>query len=183
MLIFYLSLLETPDEKDKLRAIYESYHDLMMGVAFGFFRNEHDAQDAVQQAFMTLIENLKRISKVDCPETRRYCVIITRSRCLDMLRAGKKSFSAGDTDQVEADSTDFTDDSALFEAESDLQRALQKLSERYREALYMRLVDGYSTREIAKMSGINEAAAQKLIWRAKEALRKAYREIKDEQDV
>lgn len=86
MLTIYLSLLDTPEDKDKLRAIYEKYHDLMMGVAFKVLGNEHDAQDAVHQAFLTLIKNLEIISRVECPETRRFCVIITRSRCLDMLR-------------------------------------------------------------------------------------------------
>ena len=95
MLTIYLSLLDTPEDKDKLRAIYEKYHDLMMGVAFKVLGNEHDAQDAVHQAFLTLIKNLEKISRVDCLETRRFCVIITRSRCLDMLRLRKRAFSTG----------------------------------------------------------------------------------------
>ena len=83
MLSFYLSLADTPEDKDKIRGIYEKYHDLMMAVAVRFFDDRHDAEDAVHQAFLTIIKNLEKISRVDCPETRRFCVIITRSRCLD----------------------------------------------------------------------------------------------------
>ena len=61
MLSLYLSLVDSPEEKDKVRALYEKYHDLMMSVAFKIFRNEHDAQDAVHQAFITLINNLNKI--------------------------------------------------------------------------------------------------------------------------
>ena len=180
MLTIYLSLLDTPEDKDKLRAIYEKYHDLMMGVAFKVLGNEHDAQDAVHQAFLTLIKNLEKISRVDCLETRRFCVIITRSRCLDMLRLRKRAFSTEKLESVEDDSTGLIDDRSLFDAENDLQRALQKVSERYREVLYWRYVDGYKTKDIARMLGVKEKAAQKLIWRAKEAVKKAYEEGGDE---
>ena len=50
--------------------------------------------------------------------------------------------------------------------------ALAKLPARYREVLLLRFDNGFSTREIAKMMGTNEGNMQKLIWRAKEALRK-----------
>ena len=126
MLSFYLSLADTPEDKDKIRGIYEKYHDLMMAVAVRFFDDRHDAEDAVHQAFLTVIKNLEKISRVDCPETRRFCVIITRSRCLDMLRSRKRDFSVENTDSVELNSTAPVDDSLLFEAETPLQKALQK---------------------------------------------------------
>ena len=180
MLSFYLSLADTPEDKDKIRGIYEKYHDLMMAVAVRFFDDRHDAEDAVHQAFLTIIKNLERISRVDCPETRRFCVIITRSRCLDMLRSRKRDFSVENTDSVVLNSTDPVDDSLLFEAETPLQKALQRVNERYREVLYWRYVDGFKTKDIARMLGIKEDAAQKLIWRAKEAVKKAYEEDNDE---
>ena len=164
MLTLYLSLVDSPEEKDKVRALYEKYHDLMMSVAFKIFGNEHDAQDAVHQAFITLINNLNKISRVDCPETRRYCVVITRSRCLDMLRSDKRTILTEDPDMFDQDPSFLKDDEALFEGKGSLILALQKVSERYREVLYWRYVDGYKTKVIAKMLGIKEQAAQKLIY-------------------
>lgn len=50
--------------------------------------------------------------------------------------------------------------------------ALAKLPARYREVLLLRFDNGYSTKEIAKMMDMTEGSMQKLIWRAKDALRK-----------
>lgn len=42
----------------------------MFHVAMKILKNEFDAEDAVHQAFLSLIENLKKISDVKCPKTR-----------------------------------------------------------------------------------------------------------------
>ena len=54
--------------------------------------------------------------------------------------------------------------------------AMAKLPARYREVLLLRYDNGYSTREIAQMFQMKPDAAQKLLWRAKEALHKKLEE-------
>ena len=51
-----------------------------------------------------------------------------------------------------------------------LSDAMAQLPARYREMLLLRYDNGYSTREIAKLFGISPDAAQKLLWRSKQAL-------------
>jgi len=190
MLTLYLSLVDSPEEKDKVRALYEKYHNLMMYVAVQILKNQSDAEDAVHQAFLSLIKNCSKISKVECPETKHFCVIVTRNKCYDIQRKQKREVLTENEDAFER-TADFegelnqtsdlvSDDPSLFEGCSPAVRALQKLNERYRTVLYLRYVDGYKTKVIAKMLGINEAAAQKMIWRAKEALKNALEEVENE---
>ena len=111
-------------------------------------------------------------------------------KCFDILRKQKREVLTDDEEAFEQsacfeDALNQTaglamDDPSLFAGYSPVVQALQKLSERYRTVLYLRYVDGYKTKAIAKMLGINEAAAQKLIWRAKEALKNALEEVENE---
>ncbi len=149
----------------------------MLYLALKLLGNQSDAEDAVHRAFLALIKNVEKISDVDCPETRRYCVVIIRSKCFDILRHRQKVLLYDEFDDMPAL---VSDDSSLFEGCSPIVQAMSKINEKYRAVLYLKFVCGYESSEIAEMYDINTAAAQKLIWRAKEALRKVYENNGDE---
>lgn len=68
--MLYLQMLSSPSEKDKFEQIYTLYRGLMFYVARRILPGEADAEDAVHQAFVSIIENLKKISEIRCPKTR-----------------------------------------------------------------------------------------------------------------
>lgn len=78
-MIIYLQMIESDEDKSKFEQLYIMYKGLMFHVAMKILKNEFDAEDAVHQAFLSLIENLKKISDVKCPKTRAYIVIITEA--------------------------------------------------------------------------------------------------------
>ena len=55
MLLFYLSLLETEEERAKFTRIYESHLDWMLRIAFHYTRKETDAEDAVSDVLLNII--------------------------------------------------------------------------------------------------------------------------------
>ena len=71
-MIIYLQMIESDEDKSKFEQLYIMYKGLMFHVAMKILKNEFDAEDAVHQAFLSLIENLKKISDVKCPKTRAY---------------------------------------------------------------------------------------------------------------
>lgn len=79
-MIIYLQMIESDEDKSKFEQLYIMYKGLMFHVAMKILKNEFDAEDAVHQAFLSLIENLKKISDVKCPKTRAYIVIITERK-------------------------------------------------------------------------------------------------------
>ena len=172
MLALYLSLADSPNEKDKVKALYEQYHDLLMYVAAQILGQQEDAEDAVHQAFLSIIKNLHKISEVECPKTRAYCVIIVRNICFNILKRRKRVIP---TDSYEEWTSKLvSDDISLFVENSVLTQALSKLNERYRTVLYLKYVQGFSTSEIAKAMDIKPDTVLKLLSRARAALSKEY---------
>lgn len=164
-MLLYLQTLETSDDKAKFESLYRTYCGLMVAVAMKITGNRADAEDAVHQAFLSILKNMDKISDVDCLKTKSYVVIITENKAIDLLRARKKTLPR-----------DFEEEPPGVTipppGEDDLAAALARLPARYREILLLHYHHGYSRRELSQMLELSYAAVQQLLWRAKDALRK-----------
>lgn len=78
-MLVYLQMLETEADRTKFEEIYHLYRDLMYVTAFSILHNEHDAEDAVHQAFIKVADNIKKIDDPKCPKSRFYIVAITEN--------------------------------------------------------------------------------------------------------
>lgn len=166
-MLIYLQTLSTEQERRSFEALYLRYRGLMLSVALQFLPQRQDAEDAVHQAFLSILKNFHKISSVDCPETRAFVVIIVERKALDILRSRQKTVPLEETEPgVEIP----------LPGDSGLADALAKLPARYRQVLLLRFAYGYTTRELAKEFGMTQSAVQKLLWRAKESLEKQYAE-------
>ena len=54
-MIIYLQMIESDEDKSKFEQLYIMYKGLMFHVAMKILKNEFDAEDAVHQAFLSLI--------------------------------------------------------------------------------------------------------------------------------
>ena len=164
-MIIYLQMIESDEDKSKFEQLYIMYKGLMFHVAMKILKNEFDAEDAVHQAFLSLIENLKKISDVKCPKTRAYIVIITERKAIDIIRSRSKLVDM-----------EFWESTYGIEiplpGEHGLADAMARLPAAYRDILLLRYYNGYSVREISSMLHIKKDTAQKQLWRAKAALQK-----------
>ena len=86
MLIFYMSLIDSDESKDKFESLYLKYRKHMKHIAMKILDDEHLAEDAVHNAFVKIISNLEKFNKINCQETRNLIVIIIRSVSIDMYR-------------------------------------------------------------------------------------------------
>ena len=164
-MLIYLQMMESEEDKSKFEKLYNQYRHLMFSVANKILDNQFDAEDAVHQAFVSIIDNLDKIKEVDCPKTKAYVVIITENKAIDIIRSKKHI--------VEDELIDTLYGIEIpMPGEGGLEEALAKLPARYREVLLLRFDNGYKTKEIAKMMNMTEGSMQKLIWRAKDALHK-----------
>lgn len=149
----------------KFNELYRYYRNLMFHVAYGILNDVPDAEDAVQQAFLSIYKNLKKISEIQCPKTRSFVVIITERKAIDLLRSRKRH----STVELNEDIAGIT---IRMPGEYGLSGAMARLPARYREVLLLRFDNGFSTKEVASMLGMSLTATQKTITRAKEMLRK-----------
>jgi len=164
-MLVYLQMIETIEDKVKFEQIYTTYRGLMYYIATRFLSSEQDAEDAVHQAFVSIISNLNKISQVESPETRAYIVIIVERKALDIIRTNKMY-----TDEL----TEEQQGVAIpLPGDSKLANALSQLPAHYRELLLLKYDHGYTTKEVAKILDMSHAGAEKMLWRAKKALAEA----------
>lgn len=164
-MIIYLQMIESDEDKSKFEQLYIMYKGLMFHVAMKILKNEFDAEDAVHQAFLSLIENLKKISDVKCPKTRAYIVIITERKAIDIIRSRSKLVDMEFWESTYGIEIPLPGDHGLADA-------MARLPAAYRDILLLRYYNGYSVREISSMLHIKKDTAQKQLWRAKAALQK-----------
>ena len=164
-MLIYLQMIETVEDRQKFTDLYETYRGLMFYVANQILHNAEDAEDAVHQAFLSIMENLDKISEVHSPKSRAYVIVIAENKAIDMIRARKHFADAGFDESVYGIEIPVPGDGGLADA-------MAKLPARYRGILLLRYDMGYSTKEIGKMLGMTEDTTRKVIWRAKEALRR-----------
>ncbi len=163
-MLIYLQMIDAPDERSKFEKLYELYKGLMFYVANGVLHNEADAEDAVHQAFLSILKIIKKISDIECPKTRSLIVIIVERKAIDILRVRNRTSGVEYDDAAAGIEFPMPGDGALADA-------ISQLSARYREALFLYYVHGYNVKEIAEMFDMKPGAVRKLIWRAKESLK------------
>lgn len=168
-MIVYLQMLDSPDERAKFEQLYHRYDGLMHYVAKKILQNEQDAEDAVHQAFLAIIKNASKIFHknfdVMCPETRALVVIIVERKSIDILRQRSRRPEAELDEEIAGWEFPLPGDGPLADA-------MAKLPARYREVLMLRFDNGYTTKEIARLFDMKQESVQRLIGRAREALRK-----------
>jgi len=167
-MIMYLQMLETSEEKVRFEELVHTYKNLMFYVANQILNNEHDAEDAVQQAFFAILTNFEKISEVKCPQTRSFVVTVVERKAIDLYRA--KNRSAVISFDEEYINTPASAEADAVADRTDLARALAMLPTRYRELLLLKYDSGYSEREITVMCSMTPANVKKTIHRAKKKL-------------
>lgn len=69
-MIVYMQLIDIAEDRSKFERLYEQYKQLMFYTAFQILKRPQDAEDAVHLAFLSIAENISRISDLDCPKKR-----------------------------------------------------------------------------------------------------------------
>ena len=162
MLSFYLSLIETDEEKSKFEIVYIKHRKVMMLEALKYLDEKH-AEDAVHTAFVKIADNIKKIDDPADVKTRNFVVIITRNTALDMLKKLGRETELSEK-LAKTEQTTFTDS------------PLEKLPKTYRDVLVLHYSYGYSVPETAKLLGLSRDATYKRIERAKQELAKIMKE-------
>ncbi len=167
MLAFYLSLVETPEDKEKVERLYRTYRYVMKYIALELLHNETLAEDAVHDAFLRIIRHLGGIKEVESAKTRSFVCIVARSAAMDVLRAEKKQSTVPIDEVGEPGHT--PDPCAAMEMRS-LLAALEQLPANYKDILSLKVYHGLSDGQIADLLGLNAATVRKRLQRARAAL-------------
>lgn len=163
-MLIYLTMIDTPEEKDRFEVIYSKYRYLMLHVAGRILQNHHDAEDAVHEAFVAIIHNIGKIHDVESPKTRSLVVLIVERKAIDVLRKKQRENLIEINEYILGIEMPTPGDNGLADA-------MARLPVHYREVLLMRYDNGLSNRDISEIFNISESGVRKMLGRAKRQLR------------
>ena len=165
-------------DKNAFAELVRENQNNVYGLCLRLMKNEQDALDASQDAFIKAYETLP-----DFRGQSRFSVWLYRiayNLCIDRLRSASKrkvsSLTYDDEDSAEAQIPDTRYDPeseyAKKELRASLTEAIASLSEEHRQVLLMREYSGMSYEDIAVSLGISEGTVKSRLSRARRAAAK-----------
>ena len=166
MLALYMTLLEDERDRRAFFRLYQKHYNKMMQVASRYFPGDQkNAEDAVHESFLKIIENFSKISEISCEELGPYVVTIVKNVSLNMLKKQKRLVLTEDWAPYERPAETSPEDGY-----GRLVALIRAMPETYRAALEMRFVLEMEHREIARVLGISETAAVNRVSRGRKLL-------------
>lgn len=148
-------------DREEVLHLYDAYSDDVYRLAYSFFLNPHDAEDAVQEVFLRLISrNLTLMPDKEQALLAR----ITANYCKDCLRKNKRSANMTEADDCRIVSGDSAE-------RLELQELLKELPPIYRAAIYLHYYVGYKPAEIARILAITPSGVFMRLSRARKLLK------------
>lgn len=128
-------------------------------------RDEHKAQDIVQDSFERLWINHE---KIDFEKAKSFLFKTAYNRMIDIIRKDKKMTNTEVIPEYSYDTNNYSG----TELQEILNQALNKLSKIQKSVVLLRDYEGYSYEEIAKITDLNESQVKVYIFRARQYLKK-----------
>ncbi len=160
------------EEKRWFQKLYNMYSYRVYRIAYNILRNNEDSQDAVQEVFMKVNDNLQKLYNFSMDKMTAYIVITTKRVAINMYRVNKRDherFTSVDTLESEICSDESVYDKIDYD---DLVNRIKCLPPRYQEAMMLHYVSGYTGDEAAKIMGVSRSTLYEDLKHAKELLRK-----------
>ena len=160
-------------KRDKAHRFFELYGNTMFTAALQTTRNYYDAEDALQQACLSMFKNIDCIDMENHEKCVAYASIIAERKALDIVRTRSRQ------NEVSYEDTQMNGFIIEYTGDNRLSGIMAELPPQYREVLLLRYGMGYGIGQTAHMLDISVAACYKLISRAKARLRKIIEQRKE----
>lgn len=139
--------------------IVKTHSSSMLRAAYAVLRNRDDAEDAVQEAFMKLMETEPLFS--DDEHAKAWLLRVTINLSKNMLKASSRK---NESTAEEISYTENESDEVLY--------CVMKLEENYRTVIHLYYYEGYSIKEIASILKLPSATVGTRLKRGRAKLRK-----------
>ena len=166
------------------RALFDKYHRRAFAVAMGVVKNEDDALDAVQEAFVKVHKNIDKFQGTSSFYTWLYRIVMNVS--IDHVRRTSRRRNLDFDERALHEESEVAGDGALVphvtnanpgkaalrrELGGAIQAALQELPEHHRAVIVLREIEELSTEEICKILEVSRTNLGVLMFRARNRLR------------
>ena len=165
----YIKLIDNETDQNRFMELYNLYYRLLLYIAFEYLHDMGKAEDATQEAFLSIAKNIKKINGTG-NKSKNLCVIILKNKCIDILRKEKTLIENIDDYDFADPNPDQLDLLLQKESVEELMGALDKISERRKMLLQLKYFHDYSQKEIAELLGISTKTVNTELFRAKKNL-------------
>lgn len=158
-------------DSELVNELFAKYRQMMFRIAFGILHNKSDAEDAVQNTFLWIINNLEKISQIPCYERGFYFATIIEHISINLINKQKRHPS----EDLEAHADLVSDQSVEEQADEnitiqEIEQALKELSDRDYSLMYLSLFKQMKHKEIAEALDIPEKNINVYLARARKRL-------------
>ncbi len=180
MISTYVYSLEDEEKRRIVERIYDLYYKRMYVLANCILKNEHDALDAVQDAFYNITATYKRFQSLKDYQAAALVCIYTRNAALNIYNSTKRRakfieyFDGFREDVLNTEDPD-ADVAKLFandELSLLLSDAIDQLDDMYRDIVVLKYYYSLKNTEIARVVHVNVGKVNSRLFRAKGKLKK-----------
>lgn len=154
---------------EEFQASWLPLRDPLYRLAWGILESEEDAADAVQDLYAKLWSIRDGLDSVHNPKA--YCITLLRRMCIDRLRrVSPQRLKEGQ----ELESEDVGIERGIVEKEQlrQVRSLIERLPERERKVLVLKVLEERSYEEVASITGINYLTLRVLVSNARRKIKK-----------
>lgn len=161
-------------DKSALHEIYSGHIDGLLQYGYRFSQDRSIIEDCIHDLFVYLWSNRKTIGHTDT--IRSYLLVVLRRRMLRAISGSSKLNQ--ELTSYEATDFELNIESQIIDAETDaeqmqhLKKAMEDLSARQKEAIYLKYYKNHSYDDICTIMNINYQSARNLVFSGVTTLRK-----------
>ncbi|MEM7137235.1 MAG: sigma-70 family RNA polymerase sigma factor [Myxococcota bacterium] len=173
-------------DSEAFRALYDKYHRRAFAVAMGVVKNQDDALDAVQEAFVKVHRNIGKFQGSSSFYTWLYRIVMNAS--IDHVRKASRRKNLDFDERTLHEESDVAGDGALMprvtnanpgraalrrELGGAIKEALEELPEHHRAVIVLREVEGMSYEEMAETLGVPKGTIMSRLFHARKKMQAA----------
>ena len=159
-------------EEAALAALVDQYASTLYRVAFSVLRNQQDAEDAVQEAFLRVLRHRETLGEIR--DHRVWLVRIVWNIVLDRKRRAKTRPETDDIADLArilpATGLSAEQRAAALQHHAKVLGCVEKLPAREREVMLLSAFEELSSVEIAAVLGVTESSVRSRLFRARNLL-------------
>lgn len=153
-----------------MEEIYKEYFETVKKYLFCLTHNNNIAEELTQETFYKAVKNIHTF-KDDCKISVWLCKI-AKNTWLDSIKKNKNIKDMADNELFEIESLETTDETVISnQGKLELYKKIQKLDEKTRDVIYLRITGDLNFKEIGDIFNKTENWARITFYRGKQKLK------------
>jgi RNA polymerase sigma-70 factor (ECF subfamily) len=164
---------DTNKDYEKMEELYELYEQKIYYVAFSVLNNIQQAEDTVQETFITLYQHLEKVRTLNNEELKRYVLRIAKNKAIDSYRKNKRHgifIKEYQREATEAADENIEKWEQCLMSEVQIDTLVTTLNESYKQVFKYKVFYDLNYQEISELIGITEVNVRKQFERARKRI-------------